>query len=159
MAFIPISQGKSPRGTHDFLHLFIKAPPSPLFSWEEEMEREGRRTVFSLVRHTISVLFGNRLALAPFSSMLHLTPWCVSSEVHTGSRMHCLPLDSCLLSSSAGHSLGVHAGPDSDCACSRKFLHLFHMLNQSTHSYKSLFHRQGSEQGADSAGAGAVCLL
>lgn len=69
--------------------------------------------------------------------------------------MHCLPLDSCLLlSSSAGHSLGVHAGPDSDCACSRKFLHLFHMLNQSTHSYKSLFHPQGSEQGADSAGGG-----
>lgn len=74
--------------------------------------------------------------------------------------MHCLPLDSCLLlSSSAGHSLGVHAGPDSDCACSREFLLPFHMLNRSIHSQKSLFHPQGYEQGADSAGGGCVSSI
>lgn len=38
-------------------------------------------------------------------------------------------------------------------------LFLFHGLNQSTHSFISLFHPQGSEQGADSAVGGGLCVF
>lgn len=147
MDFIPISQGKVHVGPTTCSTSLSRPLPHPCFPGRRRWEGRERNSFLNSETHRLG-LIGN------------LTPWCVSSEVQTGSRLHCLPLDSCLLlSSSAGHSLGVHAGPDSDCACSRKFLHLFHVLNQSTHSYKSLFHPQGSEQGADSAGGWAVCLL
>lgn len=41
LGFYPYFPGQSPRGPHDLLHLFIKAPPSSLFSWEEEMGGKG----------------------------------------------------------------------------------------------------------------------